>query len=412
MKRTQRCLRKSGCRIFSQDGSGITGSTDALVVSTAIEEDNPERREAAKRNIPILHRSDILAAITRQYRTIAIAGTSGKSTVTALCFDCIRSCGKSPSLITGAYCVSLIKEERLGNAFVGDSDLLIIEADESDGSLVKYHPFCSVFLNISTDHHDIDETMGYFTRLAAQSQTVIVNADDSRLTPLPANRTFGMDQTADFHPDKVEQIVPKVSFVKSGIYYTGSLPGEHNLSNILAALCASSLCGCPDDQLRSAIESFQGVQRRFTVHTLSGGIICIDDYAHNPEKIRAALRCAQLLAGRVFALFQPHGFGPLRVMRTELVKMFAETLRENDRLILLPVYYAGGTAQKDISSKDIAVDLRKISPHAIFTPRSRNSALQILSKRVKPGNCILSMGARDPTLASFSRQIQQTIQPD
>ena len=155
MKETKEKLERCGCILFPQDGSGITAATEALVISTAIEDDNADIAAARKRGIPILHRSDVLAAIVASHRTIAVCGTSGKSTVTALIFEILRACGKSPSVITGANLIRLNEEGLLGNAFKGDSGILVIEADESDGTLVKYRPEKAVFLNISKDHKSV-----------------------------------------------------------------------------------------------------------------------------------------------------------------------------------------------------------------------------------------------------------------
>src|SRR5512136_1508679 len=159
MKETKEKLERCGCLLFSQDGSGVTAATEALVISTAIEEDNPDIAAARKRGIPIVHRSDVLAAIVASHRTIAVCGTSGKSTVSALIFEILRACGQSPSVIAGANLTCLHEEGLIGNAFKGDSGILVMEADESDGTLVKYRPAEAVFLNISKDHKPVAETL-------------------------------------------------------------------------------------------------------------------------------------------------------------------------------------------------------------------------------------------------------------
>ena len=145
-------LEGLGCTIVRQDGSGICADTDVICVSTAIEESNPDIAAARTRGLPIIHRSDLLAAIIASERTIAVAGTSGKSTVTAMIFEFLTACGKSPSLISGAPLLRLERQGLIGNAYSGGSDLLVVEADESDGTLVKYSPEIAVILNISKDH--------------------------------------------------------------------------------------------------------------------------------------------------------------------------------------------------------------------------------------------------------------------
>ena len=175
-----------GCGIFPQDGGGIGKDTSAVCVSTAIEEDNPDIAAARGFGIPIVHRSDVLAAIVKENRTVAVAGTSGKSTVTAMIFELLTACGLSPSLISGAALRSLEEQGMLGNAFCGESDLLVIEADESDGTLVKYAPYISVILNISKDHKPEEEVLGMFERLIKQSRWSAVNGDNPKLTGLGA----------------------------------------------------------------------------------------------------------------------------------------------------------------------------------------------------------------------------------
>lgn len=179
-------LEAVGCKLFPQDGSGINRSVQAVCISTAIEESNPEIAAARAFNIPIIHRSDLLASFVSSRKTIAVAGTSGKSTVTAMIFEFLSHCGKSPSLISGANLLRLQKDGLIGNAFFGNSDFLVIEADESDGSLVKYSPFISVILNISKDHKPVPEVLGMFSRLASQSKVTVINADDNGLSGIEA----------------------------------------------------------------------------------------------------------------------------------------------------------------------------------------------------------------------------------
>jgi UDP-N-acetylmuramate--alanine ligase len=162
-------LEGLGCAIAPQDGSGVGENTDVVCVSTAIEDSNPDIAAAKARNIPIVHRSDLLSSIMNTKRTIAVAGTSGKSTVTAMIFEFLTACDKSPSLISGAGLRRLEKQVMIGNAWSGGSDLLVVEADESDGTLVKYRPAVSVILNVSKDHKGMDEITAMFRTLASQS---------------------------------------------------------------------------------------------------------------------------------------------------------------------------------------------------------------------------------------------------
>ena len=183
-------LEGLGCAIVRQDGTGVDEDIDAVCVSTAIEESNPDIAAARSCGLPIVHRSDLLAAIIASKRTIAVAGTSGKSTVTAMIFEFLTACGKSPSLISGAPLLRLEKQGLIGNAFSGGSDLLVVEADESDGTLVKYAPEAAVILNISKDHKSVDEIKGLFETLISRATWTATNADDPVLAALPATTRF------------------------------------------------------------------------------------------------------------------------------------------------------------------------------------------------------------------------------
>jgi len=399
-------LEKLGCVFFPQDGSGVSETTRAIVVSTAIEEDNRDIIAARSMRIPVFHRSDVPAALIDTKRTVAIAGTSGKSTVAAMVFEFLTACGKSPSLITGASLIRLEEEGLVGNAFQGDSDILIIEADESDGSLVKYRPEVGVFLNISKDHKPQDEVMRLFETLADQSTYVIANANDQGLKLAGISTTFGTSILARYKPDRIDTITPFVTFLRGGTLFELPQPGYHNLLNVLAALCVCDYFGCPDFRLAEAVGRFKGVKRRFSIVTLAGGIRVVDDFAHNPEKVRAAMTTAKAMSRRVFAIFQPHGFGPTRFLRDDFVKVFSEVLTNNDELYILPIYYAGGTAQMNISAGDLA---QGVAGRSVFTPVDRAACIAMLREKVMPGDMVLVMGARDPSLSGFASDIAKAL---
>jgi UDP-N-acetylmuramate--alanine ligase len=377
------------------------------VVSTAIESSNPDIAEANARGLPVFHRSEVLAAIVDTKRTIAVAGTSGKSTVTAMIFDFLDHCGMSPSVITGAGLSSLIDRGFIGNARVGKSDLLVIEADESDGTLVRYHPHLSLFLNVSKDHKPVAETQAMFRTLAAQSAHVMKNAESEELAELLAERTFGFGPSAMCRPDKVTPRGFSTRVTWRGTTFELRLPGAFNVANVMAAFCVAESLGCEPSALAKAAASYRGIYRRFSVYPTLRGVSVVDDYAHNPEKIRAALTTAQLLTPRVLAIFQPHGFGPTRFLKDDLVETFAAVVRPKDELFLLPIYYAGGTADKSISSGDIAAPLA--GRIAVSTPASRPELLDALAQKARKGDCVILMGARDPSLEALARQIVQAL---
>lgn len=397
-------LEKLGCMIMNQDGSGVTSETDVVCISSAIEESNPDIASAYDHDVPIIHRSDVLAAIIHTKRTIAVAGTSGKSTVTAMIFEFLTACGKSPSLISGAPLRRLEKQGLIGNAFSGGSDLLVVEADESDGTIVKYHPDAAVVLNISKDHKSVEELKGLFATFISQTNWVVSNADDPILSSLPASERFGKNISATWRADCEELLSTSVRLYRAGIEYHLSLPGEHNLENLRAALCVCEHFGCNGLTLATAVTSFEGVARRFCVAKTAQNIHVVDDFAHNPAKIAAAVGAARGLCNRIIAVYQPHGFGPTRFLHDEYIATFRKIFRQNDILYLLPIYYAGGTAEKSISSADIVNGLGFVT-FTVEALQDRDTLLIKLKAKTTPGDCILVMGARDPSLPSLVRKI-------
>ena len=397
-------LLRCGCSIFPQDGSGISNKTSAICFSTAIEESNSDIIAARNLGVPLLHRSDVLAALVKTGKSIAVAGTSGKSTVVAMIFELLASCGKSPSLISGAALRSLEQRGMMGNAYFGKSELLIVEADESDGTLVKYEPYASIILNISKDHKPEEEVLRMFELLAAQSSWTAVNADVPKLSALSASMTFGFCDSAQFRGSmtKIEPLSTTITVGKTS--YRLPMPGAHNASNLLSALCICLHLGCDSEKLSEAVAQFKGVDRRFEINYTASGVIVIDDFAHNPEKIRAAVSAAKNLSDKIIAVYQPHGFAPTRFLKNEYAKTFSEIFRANDALCLLPIYYAGGSAVKDIRSQDI-IELMGEIPFTAVAVDSRDAAVNIIKENAKKDDCVLLMGARDPSLSSFKEHI-------
>jgi UDP-N-acetylmuramate--alanine ligase len=396
-------LEGLGCAIVNQDGSGVGEETDVVCVSTAIEASNPDVAAAAACGLPIVHRSDLLAALIESKRTIAVAGTSGKSTVTAMIFEFLTACGRSPSLISGAALLRLERQGLIGNAFSGGSDLLVVEADESDGTLVKYAPEVAVILNISKDHKGIDEIKRLFETLLSKALWTASNSDDPILATLPATVGFGRGGSASWRPDREELLRASVKLFRKGIEYHLPLPGRHNLENLMAALCVCEHFGCEGPALADAVRTFEGVARRFAVTETEQHVHVVDDFAHNPAKIAAAVNTARGLSARVIAVYQPHGFGPTRFLKDDYIATFRCVFGQNDSLYLLPIYYAGGTAQKNISSEDIINGLGAVSFNAQAV-RDRNELLAKLRLDARPGDCVLVMGARDPSLPALVRR--------
>ena len=400
----RRSLEGLGCAIVPQDGSGVGPDTNVVCISTAIEDSNPDIAAARSCGIPVIHRSDLLAAIIATKRAIAVAGTSGKSTVTAMIFEFLTACGKSPSLISGAGLRRLEKQGLIGNAYSGGSDLLVVEADESDGTLVKYRPEAAVILNVSKDHKSTDEIKALFETLASQTRWTALNADDPILASIPATVRFGRNGSGSWRPDHADLLPTSVKLFRSSTEYHLPLPGGHNLENLCAALCVCEQFGCEQRALADAVKNYEGVSRRFSVTETKQYVHVVDDFAHNPAKIAAVVRASRGLSNRIIAVYQPHGFGPTRFLKDEYIATFRTAFGQNDSLYLLPIYYAGGTAQKDISSEDIIQGLGPI-PFTAQVTRDRDELLARLKADAKPKDCILLMGARDPSLPALVGKI-------
>jgi UDP-N-acetylmuramate--alanine ligase len=409
---TEEKLKAEGIKCFVQDGSGITDKTDLVVVSTAIEDTVVEVQKAKQLNIPILKRSELLSLIAASKKTIAIGGTSGKSTTTAMLFDILEHAGMKPSIISGAGLVNIIKEGKIGNAKVGEGEWLVIEADESDGSIVQYKPEIGLLLNVDKDHKEIDVLMDVFKTFKENSKHFVVNQSH----PLAA--TLSQDRGHDFSTDEniyaryiskgFNQEGFKIKFTIDNFPFIISSIGRHNMENALAATAIANQLGVDLKTAAEALQNYKGIYRRNQVLGNKRGIWMIDDFAHNPVKCAAAIRACQPVAEKVIAWLQPHGYGPTRFLRNDFVHEIAEALRPQDEIWMSEIFYAGGTATKDISSGDLINDIKTKGKQAFFV-EDRNKLLEAMRPHFT-GNCVLLlMGARDPSLEQFARTIYQEL---
>lgn len=401
-----------GIQCFFQDGSGITAQTQAVIVSTAIEETNVEYQKALSLNIPIVKRSELLAAISNSIKTIAVGGTSGKSTTTAMIFHILEMCGCAPSLITGAGLSSLQEKGLPGNAWNGNGEWLVIEADESDGSIVNYNPEIGVLLNIDRDHKEFAELMQLFATFKQHTKSqFIVNQDYERTRELSQNIQFDFgthNNNVGMYGENFAQQGFEISFSVNDIPCTVPLIGKHNMENALAALAVVKAVGVDLQQAITSLASFRGIYRRTQLvgTNAARNIVVIDDFAHNPAEVASAIRACQNCAERVVAYFQPHGFGPLRFMHEELSEEVAHALRSNDIFLIGDVYYAGGTVDMNISPQIVSDAIQKQGKKAIFSASKEESLKEILNQL--SDNCVvLTMGARDPKLDEFAKLIAE-----
>ncbi|MBI5631722.1 MAG: UDP-N-acetylmuramate--alanine ligase [Elusimicrobia bacterium] len=401
-------LEALGIEILPQDGQGPELGPDAVVASSAVEAGNPDLERAKALGLGILHRADLLASYVSQFKTVAVAGTSGKSTVVAMIYEILEAAGKSPSVITGGALLALKNKGFFGNAHRGASDLLVIEADESDASLTRYKPWLGVLLNLSKDHKDEAELLEIFSAFRRNCAIFAVERSLSRLAAFEhPELSFGLED-GEIKPESVFLEPDKVRFRLSGIDFTLPVPGRHNLENAVAAIAACKMAGVEPGQAALGLSRFQGVARRFQSLGTAKGVEVVDDFAHNPAKLSAALSAAHLRARRVHAIFQLHGFTPARFMKSELIEALSAGLGARDVLWLPEIYYAGGTAQKTISAKDFALALSERGKDARFL-ESREAIIPELIKSLKTGDLVLVMGARDPSLSAFAKNILDSL---
>ncbi|HHT9114207.1 MAG: UDP-N-acetylmuramate--L-alanine ligase [Planctomycetes bacterium] len=407
-------LLSKGISLHPQDGSGVQENTDFVVVSSAIEEDNPDIKKARTLSKNIIKRADLLAEMFNRKYGIAIGGTNGKTTVSCMVGYILDYAGLSPTVIVGGCIKNYIDNFHLGNAKTGTSDIISIEADESDGSIVLYTPRIAVITNISKDHKSIDEISRMFVSFSQNTtETLIINADCPRLKMIELKHkniiTYGLNNNAMI---RAKNIICKPFQSTFDVYshsFEINLPGIYNVSNALAAIVVARSLNINDKKTAAALREFRGVQRRMDIIGKIDGIMIVDDYAHNPEKVMAAINAVKLGCKRVIAIFQPHGYSPTIFMKEEFINAFINILSPHDVLFMPEIYYAGGTASKNISSADIIKRVKESGKNAFFIEK-RTDIIPEIKEQAQTGDCILVMGARDNTLTEFCQNILHSLQ--
>lgn len=401
-------LEAEGVKCFPQDGSGITAETDLVVVSTAIEDTVEEVVKSKQLGIPIIRRSELLALICASKRSIAIGGTSGKSTTSAMVFDILQEAGLEPSIISGAGLTKIIREGKIGNAKVGKGEWLVIEADESDGSIVQYHAEIGLLLNVDKDHKEIDVLMDIFSTFRSNSKHFIVNRSHPLAAGLSNNaeHDFALQPGtgAGFEGSGFRQKGLDVAFEINSVPFQLHAIGQHNMENAVAAAAVAALAGVPLETSAKAIANYEGIYRRHQVWGVKNGVTLIDDYAHNPVKCAASIRACQPVGDKLIAWFQPHGYAPTKFLRSDFCEEISAAVRPGDEVWMSEIFYAGGTATKDISANDLVNDLKAKGVQAYFV-EDRNKLVETMRPHFEGNTVLLLMGARDPSLEHFAQQV-------
>lgn len=415
-------LEAHGVALHPQDGSGVTRADQIVVATGAVEDTVPDIGAAKAVGATIRTRPQLLSELFNAAPTsIGVAGTSGKSTITGMIAWILHTAGRAPTVMNGAVMKNFVDADHpFASALVGGANLFVSEVDESDGSIARYDPTVAVVSNISLDHKSMEELRELFGGFTARAATAVLNLDNPETAALaqslPSDTvvTFALgEESATLNAHDLEPQPTGMRFAlteQGGATHavTLNVPGAHNVANALAALGAVRALGVPLDQATAALETFSGIRRRMEVVGAANGVTVIDDFAHNPDKIAATLKTLHAFDGRLLILFQPHGFGPLKLMQSEFVEGFAGLMRPDDVLLMPePVYY-GGTTDRSVGSEDIASGVRAAGRTAEALP-TRDACGDRLVDLARPGDRIIIMGARDDTLSVFAAELLKRL---
>ena len=399
-------LAECGAKIFiGHDAANVEGA-DAVVVSSAIPEDNVEVIAAADMGLRRLHRSDVNAALLNSAKGIAVAGAHGKTTTTSMIGLILAHGGVDPTIIIGGQ-VDYLAD---GNARLGQGEYLVSEADESDGSFLKLMPHIAVVTNVENDHMDHYGTMDnikkafrqFLENTDSQTGTCVLCADNENLREISKGLSrrvifYGVSQDAEY---RAVDIAPEGTGVAFDVEKDGktltrvrlNIPGHHNVLNALASVVTGILCGVSPEKAAEALSLFHGAKRRFETKGRAAGVWIVDDYAHHPTEIAATLKAArQTNPKRLICAFQPHRYSRTQLLQEE----FGGAFREADVLILTDVYSAGEAPISGVSGKTILVAVEKTTGQKAAYIAERVDVAPHLASIVREGDLVMTMGAGD-----------------
>ncbi|HEU4345799.1 MAG TPA: UDP-N-acetylmuramate--L-alanine ligase [Candidatus Binatia bacterium] len=398
-------LRALGAQVYvGHQEQNLSGNPSVVVISTAVRYSNPEVLEARRRHIPIIPRAEMLAELMRMKYGVAIAGSHGKTTTTSMIAAVLSAAGLDPTMVIGG------RLRMLGsNAKMGQGEILVAEADESDGSFLFLSPTIAVVTNIDREHMDFHQTMErlnesflvFINKVPFYGLAVLCldNANVRALLPKVRKRftTYGLSSEADFsaHDLKMEPAGVEFSVLRRGQpagHLRLRLPGRHSATNALAAVAVAHELEIPFARVAAALEGFSGIHRRFEIKGEAKGILVIDDYGHHPAEIRATIGAIRDSWKRpLTVIFQPHRYSRTRDLFDEFLTAFEGA----DRLILTEIYPAGEEAIPGIHGEALyQVIKRQGHLDAEFVADKSQIAPQLVAKLV-PGEIVLTLGAGD-----------------
>ena len=396
-------LESLGARVFEGHAGANTEGADAIVVSSAIPSDNPERVAAGKRQIPIIERGELLAELMRLKYGIAIAGSHGKTTTTSIAAAVLHSAGKDPTVVVGG------RVDAFGsNARLGKSDLLLVESDESDGSFLKLAPILAVITCVDAEHIDhygsfdgVKEAFVEFANRVPFYGSAILGIDDPEVRKiLPAIKrtilTYGTSPDADLVARNVDcgHLNSRFELRYRGLElgeFTVRAVGRHNVLNSMAAILVALELEVSVETIRQGLASFSGVDRRFQVRGKQAGVTVIDDYGHHPTEIRATLEAARRCSfRRIRVVFQPHRYSRTQLLEDEFAACFGDC----DDLQVLDIYSAGESPIEGVNAERLAAGIQAAASRTrvAYAP-SMEEACRAAVESAQPGDAIITLGA-------------------
>lgn len=411
-------LAKEGALVFIGHSACQIERAEVVVVSTAIHPDNPELVEAKKRQVPVIHRSDVLAYLMNKHKGVAVAGAHGKTTTSSMlsCITCEG--GLDPTIVVGGIVNNLGS-----NAVNGKSDYVVAEADESDGSFLKFHPYLAVITNIENDHLDhydseenIQAAFAKFVEQIKEDGKAILCYDNAKVRALGEKTgktviSYGIDsKDADYRAENIEYGKNGTTYdilYKNEVIGKGQLivPGRHNVLNSLGAIAAARELGIPLESILASLAHFSGAKRRFETKGKVGGVWVVDDYAHHPTEIAVTLKAArQTQPERLVCVFQPH-----RYTRTQLLlDQFAVAFKDCDELIITDIYAASEDPIPGVSGEMLAHKIAETTGQKVRYISGQDKIEETLEREVRPGDLVITMGAGD--IYRLGEQLVQALE--
>jgi len=409
-------LSARGIGLYPQDGSGVKSADQIVVASAAVEATVPDIVAAKAVGARIMTRAELLAQLFNAAPlAIGVAGTSGKSTTTGMIGWILHDVDRRPTIMNGAVMKNFITDDTpFASSVVGTGDIFVSEVDESDGSIAQYSPKVAVLNNVALDHKSMDELRVLFRDFVGKANAAVLNFDNDEtaaLSGVTKSVTYSLsDSGADL---SARGFRPQPDGIAFDLHERGNrkamamrllVPGRHNVANALAALAAARECGVALKDAAKALERFSGIRRRLETSGTAGGVTVIDDFAHNPDKIAASLATLHDFPGRLLVMFQPHGFGPLKLMKNDFIACFRENLGDQDVLIMPEPVYFGGTVDRSVTTADIIGGVQA-GGRSAYSFADRAACGAKLLELARSGDRIVVMGARDDTLTQFAGEL-------